>query len=212
MTDNSNPRASRSILRRVARWSIFGTSGRASVKCRISSKKPCLKPQSIWKTRRRIRKMAGTQIVKCRSWSNGSDCPAHKLAILTPADTCCHTTRRENEAVTNGTHGEDQRFLMAEQTFGPPFYSSINYNWKCLHGGRNERTILTNLENSTMDDFDSKPLSDYLTTQGCSDEEIKQIIAKLREHDKRMVNESVFDSIAAGTFNLKAIIEETQAS
>lgn len=63
-----------------------------------------------------------------------------------------------------------------------------------------------------MDDFESKSLSDFLSSQGCSDEEIRHIIVQLRAHDRRTINESVFDSIAAGTFNLREIIEEAQAA
>lgn len=51
-------------------------------------------------------------------------------------------------------------------------------------------------------------LIEHLTALGHSWNEIEQILAKLAEHDRRSVRESVFDSIERGTFNLSAIIAE----
>lgn len=50
----------------------------------------------------------------------------------------------------------------------------------------------------------------YLREQGCSDEEIRQILGKLRQHDDVTFRDSVFDSIESGSFNLKALIEDTK--
>ncbi|MEL6111125.1 MAG: hypothetical protein AAFU85_34390 [Planctomycetota bacterium] len=57
---------------------------------------------------------------------------------------------------------------------------------------------------------DDNLLTHLLTEEGCSLEEIDHILRKLREHDKRTVRESVFDSIEAGRFDLKALIEESR--
>lgn len=57
-----------------------------------------------------------------------------------------------------------------------------------------------------MDTDDFAPLVEYLQSEGCSGEEIDKILRMLSEHDKRAVRESIFDSIASGSFNLKAII------
>lgn len=49
---------------------------------------------------------------------------------------------------------------------------------------------------------------EHLTEMGHSWTEIEKILAKLAEHDKRSIHESVFDSIERGTFNLSEIIAQ----
>ena len=51
-------------------------------------------------------------------------------------------------------------------------------------------------------------LTQYLKDEGCSESEIERVLKKLDDHDDQTMRESVFDSIAAGTFSLKAIIDE----
>ncbi|MEO1525977.1 MAG: hypothetical protein AAFX06_11115 [Planctomycetota bacterium] len=55
---------------------------------------------------------------------------------------------------------------------------------------------------------DESLLTHLLTEEGCSLEEIDQILRKLQEHDQRTVRESVFDSIEAGRFDLQSLIQE----
>ncbi|MCG8650085.1 MAG: hypothetical protein MI861_09640 [Pirellulales bacterium] len=55
---------------------------------------------------------------------------------------------------------------------------------------------------------DDALLVHYLTEQGYSWPEIERVIEKVNAHDAKIVRESVFDSIASGSFNLKAIIAE----
>ena len=57
---------------------------------------------------------------------------------------------------------------------------------------------------------DNELLIQYLTAQGHSWPEIEDVIAKLDEYDKRTVHESVFDSIARGTFRLEEVIAEAK--
>jgi hypothetical protein len=60
-----------------------------------------------------------------------------------------------------------------------------------------------------MNDDDNTLLIQYLTDQGLESAEIEQVLAKLAELDQRAIRESVFDSIADGTFDFKAFIAET---
>jgi hypothetical protein len=48
----------------------------------------------------------------------------------------------------------------------------------------------------------------WLTERGHSPEEISMILAKVDEYDVETVNESVFDSIDRGDFDIAAIIKE----
>ena len=61
-----------------------------------------------------------------------------------------------------------------------------------------------------MTDEDDALLIHLLTEQGCSWEEIEKVRERLRDYDKRVTRESVFDSIAAGTFSLQALVEEVR--
>lgn len=61
-----------------------------------------------------------------------------------------------------------------------------------------------------MIDRENELLMGHLTEQGLSQPEIDGVIAKLREHDKRTIHESVFDSIERGTFNLQTVIAEVK--
>lgn len=65
-------------------------------------------------------------------------------------------------------------------------------------------------DNAPMND--DNVLIEHLTELGHSWAEIERILAKLAEHDKRSIHESVFDSIERGTFNLREIIAEATES
>lgn len=52
-------------------------------------------------------------------------------------------------------------------------------------------------------------LTTYLSGEGYSPEEIEKVINRLRQHDDSTFRDSAFDSIANGTFDLRAIIEQT---
>ena len=62
-----------------------------------------------------------------------------------------------------------------------------------------------------MLESENYPLVELLTQQGCTDKEIERVLIKLGEFDERTTRESVFDSIATGSFNLKAIIAEARS-
>ncbi len=57
---------------------------------------------------------------------------------------------------------------------------------------------------------DDEALVQILSNQGCSEDEIDQIMRKLQEYDNRMIRESVFESIASGNFDLKSFIDEVK--
>lgn len=48
----------------------------------------------------------------------------------------------------------------------------------------------------------------WLTERGHSTDEIAKILAKVAEYDARTINESIFDSIDAGDFDLSSLIKE----
>ena len=58
------------------------------------------------------------------------------------------------------------------------------------------------------DDDDDAILAEFLQQRGHSEEEIARITKRLAEHDAESMRESIFDSIAAGTFNLDDIIKQ----
>ena len=51
-------------------------------------------------------------------------------------------------------------------------------------------------------------LISWLENQGHSPAEVEKILAKVDEYDVKTVQESIFDSIESGAFNLQAIIDE----
>ena len=51
-------------------------------------------------------------------------------------------------------------------------------------------------------------LVDWLKQKGHSAEEIEKIIAKVQQYDKETNVDAVMDSIAGGSFDLQAIIDE----
>jgi hypothetical protein len=51
----------------------------------------------------------------------------------------------------------------------------------------------------------------WLSERGHSPEEIAKILAKVAEYDAQTVNESVFNSIARGDFDIGRLIEEALA-
>ena len=59
-----------------------------------------------------------------------------------------------------------------------------------------------------MDDEDIKALTEHLRSVDCDDEEIAQILERVRQMDHELVHQSVFDSIASGSFNIASIIAE----
>lgn len=48
----------------------------------------------------------------------------------------------------------------------------------------------------------------WLTERGHSPDEVAKILAKVAEYDARTINESIFDSIDAGEFDLSSLIQE----
>ena len=61
-----------------------------------------------------------------------------------------------------------------------------------------------------MDESDIKAITEHLNSLGCSLDEIKQVLKRLHKYDQQMIHESVFDSIASGSFNLNAILQEVR--
>jgi hypothetical protein len=48
----------------------------------------------------------------------------------------------------------------------------------------------------------------WLTERGHSPEEVIKILAKVEEYDAKTVNESIFDSIDRGDFDIATVIKE----
>jgi hypothetical protein len=61
---------------------------------------------------------------------------------------------------------------------------------------------------TTDDDPRQAELVAWLTERGHSPEEITKILAKVAQYDAQTVNESVFDSIESGAFDIAKVIEE----
>lgn len=59
-----------------------------------------------------------------------------------------------------------------------------------------------------MSDSDDKVLIEFLQQRGHSPEEIEKIAKRLADHDASEMRQSVFDSIAGGSFNLDDIIRQ----
>ena len=55
---------------------------------------------------------------------------------------------------------------------------------------------------------DIRELRTFLQQRGHSESEIEKVVEKLGQHDSDVLRQSVFDSIAAGSFDLEAIIKE----
>lgn len=55
---------------------------------------------------------------------------------------------------------------------------------------------------------DDKILDDFLKQRGHTDQEIIKIKKRMAAHDSDAVRESIFDSIAGGTFNFDDIIKQ----
>jgi hypothetical protein len=58
---------------------------------------------------------------------------------------------------------------------------------------------------------DDKVLVEFLKERGHTEEEIAKITKSLAQHDTESARESIFDSIAAGTFNIDDIIKKALA-
>ncbi len=63
-----------------------------------------------------------------------------------------------------------------------------------------------------MDESDIEALTEHLVSLGCGNDEIQEIIRRVHQYDRKTFHESAFDSIANGTFNLGAIVEEVRAA
>jgi predicted DNA-binding protein (UPF0278 family) len=59
-----------------------------------------------------------------------------------------------------------------------------------------------------VSDKSDAALVEFLQQRGHSQEEIDKIVKRLAEHDAASMRQSIFDSIAGGSFNLDAIIEQ----
>ena len=55
---------------------------------------------------------------------------------------------------------------------------------------------------------DQAALIKLLKERGHTDEEVKLILARVRQYDERTLHDSVMDSIGAGRMNLDALIKE----
>lgn len=51
-------------------------------------------------------------------------------------------------------------------------------------------------------------LKQHLSEQGFDQEEIRKILDKVAEYDRRMERDSAFESIESGSFDLSRIIQE----
>jgi len=58
-----------------------------------------------------------------------------------------------------------------------------------------------------MSENDDRVLIEFLQLRGHSKEEIDKIVKRLADHDASEMRQSVFDSIAGGSFNLDDIIK-----
>jgi len=59
-----------------------------------------------------------------------------------------------------------------------------------------------------MNHDDNALLIEYLTEQGYPWTEIENVLEKLQEYERRVHRESVFDSIASGSFDLESLLKE----
>ena len=59
-----------------------------------------------------------------------------------------------------------------------------------------------------MSDEEDTLLAEFLQQRGHSEAEIAKITKRLAEHDAESMRQSIFDSIAGGTFNLDDIIKQ----
>ena len=55
-------------------------------------------------------------------------------------------------------------------------------------------------------------LISWLTERGHTPDEIGKILAKVADYDSRTINESIFDSIDTGEFDLSSLIKEALGS
>jgi hypothetical protein len=58
------------------------------------------------------------------------------------------------------------------------------------------------------DTFDFAEIIAWLKEDGYSEDEVRKIIEFVRKHDELTKTDSIMDSMAAGNFNLTAIIQE----
>ena len=61
---------------------------------------------------------------------------------------------------------------------------------------------------STAPDPRHAELVAWLAEQGHSPDQVAKILAKVAEYDARKINESIFDSIDTGDFDLSGLIKE----
>lgn len=61
---------------------------------------------------------------------------------------------------------------------------------------------------STAPDPRHAELIAWLAEQGHSPDQVAKILAKVAEYDARTINESIFDSIDTGDFDLSGLIKE----
>ncbi|MBC8354945.1 MAG: hypothetical protein H8E66_23450 [Planctomycetes bacterium] len=59
-----------------------------------------------------------------------------------------------------------------------------------------------------MSDDEDKILEEFLQQRGHTEEEVAKITKRLAARDAESMRESIFDSIAGGTFNLDDIIKQ----
>ena len=61
---------------------------------------------------------------------------------------------------------------------------------------------------SDAPDVRHEELTAWLTERGHSPDEIAKILAKVAQYDAQTIQESIFDSIDSGDFDLSALIKE----
>jgi transposase len=59
-----------------------------------------------------------------------------------------------------------------------------------------------------MSDDEDRLLAEFLQQRGHSEDEVAKIAKRLAEHDAESMRESIFDSIAGGTFSIDDIIKQ----
>lgn len=62
-----------------------------------------------------------------------------------------------------------------------------------------------------MDALDHDIIVRHLKEQGSSETQIREILSKLREYDSDVVKQSIYDSIATGSFDLNSLVQELAA-
>lgn len=63
-----------------------------------------------------------------------------------------------------------------------------------------------------MESVDKDLIVRYLNELGYSTQDVQAVLDKLRAYDSDVVKQSIFDSIATGSFNLESLIAEMEVA